>query len=138
MEEAEKSLSFQGKRVLIIDDNLVLLKSLAEAFATAGAAVRVAADGVSGLRCFREARPDLVITDLIMPDKEGIETIMEIRGEAPGLPVLAISGGGRVHASEFLDLARALGASDVMAKPFRSREILDRAKRLLDAATPSS
>lgn len=122
---------FHGKCILIIDDNLVLLKSLAEKFAMAGATVMVAAEGASGMRCFQRQRPDLVITDIIMPDKEGIETISEIRALAPNLPVLAISGGGRVQASAFLDLAMLLGASDVMTKPFRSQEILDRAARLL-------
>ncbi|MGO4410955.1 MULTISPECIES: response regulator [unclassified Brevundimonas] len=131
MSELERPL--HGKCVLIIEDNLVLLKTLAERFAAAGAAVTVASEGAAGMRQFRKQRPDLVITDIIMPDKEGIETICEIRVLAPELPVLAISGGGRIQAGAFLDLARRLGATDVMAKPFRSQEILNRAIRLLDS-----
>lgn len=134
----EQDRPLHGKCILIIEDNLVLLKSLAERFASAGAAVLVASEGASGLRQFRKQRPDLVITDIIMPDKEGIETISEIRALDPELPVLAISGGGRVEASAFLDLAKRLGATDIMAKPFRSQDIMDRAKKLLDrpAGTP--
>lgn len=138
MDKAAENVAFQGKRVLIIEDDLVLLRGLAAVFEAAGASVTVAADGVSGMRGFRQVRPDLVITDIIMPNKEGVETIMEIRGEAPNLPVLAISGGGRVQAGEFLNLATSLGASDAMAKPFRSREILARAARLMGAPALAS
>lgn len=130
MSDFERPL--HGKRVLIIEDNLILLKKLAERFAAAGADVSVASEGASGMRQFRKQQPDLVITDIIMPDKEGIDTICEIRVLAPKLPVLAISGGGRIQADVFLDLAKRLGATDVMAKPFRSQELLNRAIALLD------
>ena len=131
-------VKLQGKSVLVIEDDFVLLKSMAEAFSRAGAVVAVAPDGALGMQQFTKSRPDLVVTDIIMPDKEGIETIAEMRAFAPALPILAISGGGRVKAGEFLSLARSLGATDVMAKPFRTQDLLDKAAELLPASSEQS
>jgi DNA-binding NtrC family response regulator len=67
---------------------------------------------------FRGWQPDLVITDIIMPDQEGIQTITEIRAAKPDAKIIAISGGGRIGNTDFLQIARQLGAMDVVAKPF--------------------
>ncbi|HXP75916.1 MAG TPA: response regulator [Stellaceae bacterium] len=106
------------ERILLIDDDIAVLRTLEIVLSDRGYDILTAKDGVEGLRVFRSARPDLVITDLIMPEKEGIETIVEMRRERPEAKIIAISGGGRTHNIGFLDIAATLGASAVLAKPF--------------------
>lgn len=131
MSETEHLPVLQNKLVLIIDDDSVLLKGLASSFAAAGCNVMTAADGVVGLKRFAQVRPDLVVTDIIMPDREGVETIVAMKGEDATVPIIAISGGGRIGPGEFLSLALRLGADAALAKPFRSKELLATAAGLL-------
>ena len=134
MSEYEFPAALKSRLVLIIEDDPILLKTIAGWFASAGCKVMIAPDGALGLKHFEQVRPDLVVTDIIMPDREGIETIMAIKAREPMIPILAMSGGGRIRSSEFLTLALDLGADAVLAKPFRSREILASAAKLLDPA----
>jgi CheY-like chemotaxis protein len=76
-------------------------------------------------------QPDIVVTDIVMPEREGLETIMAIKSARPDVPILAISGGGRIGAPPFLDLARRLGADDVLAKPFRTAQLVERIAALV-------
>lgn len=124
--------SLKGRRILLIEDDAVLLRSLATQLTQAGSTVAVAQDGRVGLEKFKEFQPDLVITDIIMPEREGIETIVAIKAIRPDTRILAISGGGRVGAAEFLKLALSLGADAALAKPFRSGELVARAAELLE------
>lgn len=91
-----------------------------------------ACDGSKAIELYRTIRPDLVITDLIMPDKEGIEMIVELRKNFPGLKVIAISGGGRTKPESYLNVASVLGAQRTFAKPFRRSEMLAAIKELLN------
>ena len=104
-------------KILVIDDNVVVRNTIVQILEGEGYEVVSAEDGRRGLSAFRSEKPDLVITDIIMPEKEGIETIRDIRGEAPNAKIIAISGGGRMGNTDFLKIARQLGASDVIAKP---------------------
>jgi PAS domain S-box-containing protein len=105
-------------RILVIDDEAPVRHLFREKLAGPDCQVLEAADGAEGLILCRREKPDLVITDLIMPEKEGIETIMELRRTHPNLPVIAISGGGRsTHPEPYLSLAERLGARQVFAKP---------------------
>jgi DNA-binding response OmpR family regulator len=113
-----------SRHVLIIDDDRIVRDALAQVLQHAGYTVTSAADGIRGIAAFRDRRPDIIITDIIMPEKEGIETIIEIRAEAPEMPILAISGGARIGNTDFLNIARKLGATDVLAKPFEAKELL--------------
>lgn len=133
MDAANEAL--KNRRILVIEDDAVLLKSMASHLTQAGAIVAAALDGQSGLDKFRAFEPDLVITDIIMPEKEGIETIMAMKAARPTMPVMAISGGGRIGSSEFLRLALSLGANAAMAKPFRNADLVTRASGLLGSAT---
>lgn len=135
MSESESPPALENRLVLVIEDDAVLLKTVAGWFASAGCKVMTAPDGAVGLKHFEQLRPDLVVTDIIMPDREGIETIMAMKARDPTVPILAISGGGQIRSSEFLVLALDLGADAVLAKPFRSREILAMASKLLDPAS---
>lgn len=138
MSASEFPPALQNKLILIIDDDPVLLKSLATWFVGAGCNVMTAADGAVGLKRFDQVRPDLVVTDIIMPDREGFETIVAMKGEDATVPIIAISGGGRIGPGEFLSLALRLGADAALAKPFRSKELLTTAANLLDDAAKAA
>lgn len=107
-----------SQKILVIDDDLAVRRTLQAILTAAGYEVTPADNGISGMRRYRETHPDLVITDIIMPDQEGIQTILEIRKADPEAKIIAISGGGRVGNGHFLDLAMALGASAMLPKPF--------------------
>jgi DNA-binding NtrC family response regulator len=118
-------------KILVIDDDVVVRETIAEILADGGHQVVSAEDGRRGLRAFRAERPDLVITDIIMPEKEGIQTIMEMRAERPDAKIIAISGGGRIGNTDFLKIARQIGAADVIAKPFDPDDFLGCVSRCL-------
>ena len=97
----------------------------------AGHQVVEAPDGEIGARLFRQNPTDIVITDLIMPEKEGLELIMELRKEYPDIKIIAISGGGRMGPEQYLPLAEDMGANYTFAKPFGKDEILEAIQDLL-------
>jgi DNA-binding response OmpR family regulator len=117
--------------VILIDDDIELLRQMATAFHSAGHHVRAAPDGQAGLTHFMAKASDLVVTDIIMPNREGIETIVELKKASPSVKVIAISGGYRVGPDDFLQLARHVGADAALAKPFRLAELLRLAAQLL-------
>lgn len=119
------------KTILLVDDDNLVRDSLAIALEGAGYTVVTAANGDEGLIALAGQRFDAVILDMLMPEREGIETIREIRKSDQKLPVLAISGGDKTGWSDFLRMASALGASDTLAKPFTASELLRRVERLL-------
>jgi CheY-like chemotaxis protein len=110
-------------RILLIDDDPVLRSVLAAALSRAGHEVIQATDGKQGVDVARVTPLDLVITDLIMPVQEGVETIAILRKELPQLPVIAISG-GVPNSPLYLGIASRIGARRVLAKPFSTEEIL--------------
>lgn len=138
MLESELPASLRNRLVLLIEDDAVLLEHLAGSFTAAGFRVMTAPDGAVGLKKFEQIRPDLVVTDIVMPDREGVETIMAMKARDKSVPILAISGGGRLGPSEFLTLAVGLGADSAMAKPFRSKDILARAAELLTSTSKTA
>ena len=120
-----------GQIVLIIEDDPIMLRNLAQWFEQAGCRVMVAHDGDEGLAQFNTLRPNAVVTDIIMPNREGVETLMAIKNLDPDVKILAISGGGRLGSTDLLRTARGLGADAVMAKPFRSTDVVAAVSRLL-------
>lgn len=110
-------------KILVIDDSEDIRILLHEALQAAGHSVVEAADGEEGLRSYREHCPDLVITDIVMPNKEGLETIMELRRESPGVKIVAMSGGTRGMVISFLPAAKKLGADYTLPKPFSLAEL---------------
>ena len=104
-------------RILLIDDDNSLRKIMAMGLADAGHQVVQAKDGIEGVACFRTEHFDLVITDLIMPKKEGIETIADLRRECPSLPIIAISGDLK-NSGLYLQIAQQIGATRTLLKPF--------------------
>jgi DNA-binding NtrC family response regulator len=117
--------------ILIIDDEASFRKMTAKLLLGKGFDVVEAIDGNQGLELFKKHRPDLVITDIVMPDKEGLETIKELRKLDPEVKIIAISGGGIVDPKMYLDLASKFGAIRTFAKPFDSDILLLTIKEVL-------
>jgi DNA-binding response OmpR family regulator len=123
--------------VLLIEDDLELLQLMSRVFTQAGFEVSPAQDGAQGLALFDGAPADLVVTDMIMPVVEGVETILALRRREPQPRIIAISGGfRRGEPDDCLALARQVGADQTLAKPFRAAELLFMAQALL-AAEPA-
>lgn len=117
--------------ILVVDDDLIVRETVTRILEDNGYRVLTAENGAQALEIFRAKQPDLVLTDIIMPEKEGIETIIVIRKERRAARIVAMSGGGRVQNRHFLDLAKALGADEVLEKPFSDAELLEKVRRCL-------
>ncbi len=120
-------------RILVIDDEEIIRRVLRQALEISGYDVDEAPNGEEGLDRYRQAPADLIITDILMPEKEGLETIMELRREAPEAKIIAISGGGQ-SGLDFLQVAERLGAKRAFQKPFRMHEILAAVQEVLEGA----
>ncbi len=118
-------------RILIIDDDIQILNMLRQTLERKGYEVAVAPDGKEGLRIYRENPSDLIVTDLLMPEKEGIETIAELRRDFPDVKIIAISGGGRLDPEQYLRMAKSFGAQYTFAKPVEREELLKAIQELL-------
>ena len=111
-------------RILVIDDDAMVRDAIRSILEAQGYKVGEAENGRDGLVKMRADRFDLVITDIIMPEMEGVEAILAIREEFPSVKVIAISGGGRTANYDFLGVAGKLGANKTLQKPFRREELL--------------
>ena len=111
-------------KILVIDDDPALREMIRQMLERAGYEVAEADNGAAGMAAFRTEPADLVVTDIVMPDQEGIETIVEFRKEFPDVKIIAMSGGGRTGNVDFLTLAKKFGAERTFAKPVDRREFL--------------
>ena len=118
-------------RILVIDDEDTIREVIRQMLEIEGFEVADAADGREGMALQRERPADLVITDLIMPDQEGLETIKELRNEFPKVKIIAISGGGWMDADSYLTLAERIGAHKALAKPFDRKSLVAAVRELL-------
>ena len=119
------------RHILIIDDVIGVRKMMRQTLEDADFDVRETCDGKEGLEALQATPADLVITDIIMPVMEGIETIVEIRKRFPNTRILAISSGGMSKSLNLLGMARRLGAHDTLAKPFTAETLLARVEQML-------
>lgn len=117
--------------ILVIDDDKLMCMALARILVSAGYKVEQAWDGETGLRMYRENAFDLVITDLIMPDKEGIQIIRELRKENSKIRIIAMSAGGRGGATDYLKWARLMGAKECLSKPIKREDLLNAVSTVL-------
>jgi CheY-like chemotaxis protein len=118
-------------RILLIDDDHALRTVLRLTLIHFGHSIVEARNGREGLELFAHAEFDLVITDIVMPEKEGLEVLMNLRGRTPPVKIIAISGGGRVSAEDYLRIASKMGAAKVLAKPFSNEVLLAAIKEVL-------
>jgi DNA-binding response OmpR family regulator len=115
-------------KILVIDDDLLLLRMILRILAAEGHEVLTASEGSRGMAIYHRENPDLVITDIVMPEREGLETILALRRHDTQVKIIAMSGTD----TEMLDVARLIGADAVIEKPFRPHELLDRIRALSD------
>lgn len=118
-------------KILVIEDDSSFRNVLVQMLEKAGFDVTQAENGNQAIRECAAINPDLVITDIIMPDKEGLETIQELLGLCPELKIIAMSGGGRFGPNSYLPLAAKLGAKKTLQKPFMREELLSAINEVL-------
>lgn len=119
-------------RILVIEDDDAVRAMLKNTLEREGYDVKVATNGGEGQSIFRQYPAELIITDILMPEKEGIETIMELRRDFPDVKIMAISGGGMIASEEYLKIAKSAGALRTLPKPFRRDDLLKNIRELLE------
>jgi DNA-binding response OmpR family regulator len=131
MEKANPDPSRSARNIVIIDDDRLVRTTLADMLSDVGYETLTAGDGIEGVELCRRHRVDLVITDIVMPRCDGIETILAIRSEFPETRILAMSSRDLGH-GDYLEHARKIGANRTLRKPFRMNEFLDAVQTCLD------
>ena len=120
-------------KILLVDDEITIVELEKQMLERLGYRATAHSNSLEALETFK-ADPDeydLVITDMLMPDKEGIETILELQATYPGIKLIAMSGGGRTKNMTFLEMAKKVGAHEILSKPFKPSELLDAVERVL-------
>ncbi|HSQ41368.1 MAG TPA: response regulator [Fibrobacteraceae bacterium] len=121
--------------VLIIDDDHQMRSLLREAFLLAGIEAETAADGREAQSLLSTQSFRVVVTDIVMPDMDGFEIIFMLRQKYPQTAIVAISGGGRINATDYLDSARGFGVAATFQKPLNRKALIAKVQELLDAET---
>ena len=119
------------KRILLIEDDELVRTMLRKTLERAGYEVAEAPDGRKGIALQNEKPADLIITDILMPDQEGLETIIEVTRTFPKMKMIAISGGGRVDSEYYLRMAKQFGAIQTFTKPIDREKLLAAVQELL-------
>ena len=117
--------------ILIVEDDKDLREMLKTSLLMRKYTVFEASDGKEALQRFKPAITDIVITDLIMPDEDGLKVILKIKELKPLIKIIAISGGGKAGPGNYLNLAKALGADEIFSKPFSINELIKKIAELL-------
>lgn len=111
-------------KILIIDDESEIRSMLSQLLEREGFEVMGAPNGKEGMRLYRESPADLIITDIIMPEKEGLEIIRDLKKDYPDVKIIAISGGSKIGLGDYLPIAEKFGAIKTFQKPVRKEELL--------------
>jgi DNA-binding response OmpR family regulator len=117
--------------VCVIDDDQMVRRTMCNALDAAGFVTVEAEDGIEGLEAIARTQARIAVIDIIMPTREGLDIIVDATRRFPDLKVLAVTGGGRVGPTDYLEMALQLGAHDVLAKPFRNAELVKRVTQLV-------
>lgn len=128
----------KSARLLVVDDNTDLLEVESEILRGAGYEVATALSGAEAIAKIRGGRFDLILTDILMADKDGFDVMMEARRIAPGVKIIAVSGGGRVNASSYLAIAKTMGAGGTLLKPFSGEDLVGVVARTLAGGGPEA
>lgn len=110
--------------ILVVDDEKLICEMLDILLSRAGHRVTTAFDGIQALEAVKTTPVDLVIADIVMPEKDGLETIMQLRQEHPSIQIIAISGGSRIGNADFLAMAAEFGACETFYKPLDKDALL--------------
>ncbi len=130
-------MSTNANHILVADDDDQVRMLLKRVLVKAGYEVSEARNGNEAVRLFKQRPAALLITDLIMPDKEGIETIQEFRRNQTPVKIIAMSGGGRLDQNMYLSMAKKIGADRVLSKPFMPQELLKVVQELIVPVSPA-
>jgi DNA-binding NtrC family response regulator len=118
-------------RILIVEDDKAVRELLREILKRVGHDVVDAGNGKEAMALYKQSPADLIITNILMPEKEGLETIQELRREDPDIKIIAISGGGQIGPADYLEVARRFGALRTFSKPFDRKKLLKAVDELL-------
>lgn len=110
--------------IMVIDDDTQALALIRNMLETAGHSVTAVSSGGIALKTFNSFQTDIVVTDIVMPDIDGLEVIVQIKKNNPSTKVIAVSGGGRVVRADFLSMAKSVGADVILRKPFTQEDLL--------------
>jgi DNA-binding NtrC family response regulator len=119
------------KKILVIDDDDQIREMIRVVLEDEGYTVYLSSDGDEVTEMYKDDPVDLIITDIIMPEKDGMEIISQFRKEHPNVKIIAISGGGKIKAESYLVAAESLGALKTLSKPFDIMELVDIVKSLI-------
>jgi CheY-like chemotaxis protein len=122
--------------VLIVEDDRELREMIATSLMRRKLTVIEASNGKEAIMHFKPSIIDLVVTDIIMPEEDGLKVIMRLRELKPSIKVIAISGGGKAGPGSYLNLAKALGADAVYSKPFSMNDLIERIENMLNTGNP--
>lgn len=128
---AEEVGGLGAKRILVIDDEDLMRQVIREMLETEGYLVATAANGKEGLELYRRELPDLIITDIFMPEMEGLETIRALQQDSSKVKIIAISGGGDRGMTSFLSYAKRFGALRALEKPFLREDLIKSVREVL-------
>jgi CheY-like chemotaxis protein len=118
--------------VLLVEDDKELREMLKMSLKRKGFSVQEAENGKEAISHFKPLITDLVVTDLIMPEEDGIKVVIRLRELKPTIKIIAISGGGKIGPGSYLNLAKALGADAIYSKPFSIKDLVSKIEQLLD------
>lgn len=124
-------MAAETKHILVVDDDEMMREFVKELLKINDFKITEASNGKAGLKEFRENTPDLVITDIIMPEMEGISFIRELRSYNKDVPIIAMTGNVHGRMEEFLDISSKLGADEILRKPIKSQQFLDAINKLI-------
>ncbi len=119
------------KHILVVDDDELMRGFVREVLKINNFKITEASNGKAGLKEFRENTPDLVLTDIIMPEMEGISFIRELRSHNKEIPIIAMTGNVHGRMEEFLEISTQLGADEILRKPIKAKEFIDAIERLI-------
>ncbi len=123
--------------ILVVDDEELVRKTIVQTLAKLDHEIIAVENGLEAVKYCQDNEPDLMITDIIMPDMEGIELIMKLHEKSPQMKIIAISGGGRISNFDFLEIAEKMGADVILHKPFLPSELRESVQNLLKSLTPA-
>lgn len=119
--------------ILLVEDNEDLRSMLKQMLEKRNHKIIEASNGREAINKFKSVLTDLVITDILMPEQDGIQLIMELKKKKPELLIIAISGGGKIGPANYLDIARVLGADAVFTKPFNVNHLIEEVENMTDS-----